>query len=494
MAVLEILNSFLITNTSDFFLTRFVFLRLLGLTYFIAFLVLVKQCIPLIGEKGLTPAKSYLDSIMPNFKNKADAFWKHPTIFWFYISDNFLKVLSWTGLLLSFLLLIGFGNVITLFVLWLLYISFVYIGQVWYGYGWESQLLETGFLAIFMVPMLNLSPFPSFAVPVITIWLLIWINFRLHLGSGLIKLRADSCWKDLTCLDYHFETQPIPNPLSRYFHFLPKFWLKAGVIWTHIVQIIVPFFLFIPGIPRIIAGLLLLLFQVLLILSGNLSFLNLISIVAIIGAFNDNFLAYFLPSFIVEKSQEASLSASTTIPYAAWIYFVFVVILSIPVIKNLFSKHQIMNYSFNQFFLVNTYGAFGSVGRKRHELIIEGTQEDKITAETEWKEYEFKGKPGDVFKRPGIIAPYQPRIDWQMWFAAMETPEQNPWIFTFISKLLNNDKDALSLIAKNPFSDKPPKYIRIDIYLYKFVKPTGNIVWERERVDTWIYPLSKESF
>ena len=221
MAVLEILNSFLITN-GDFFLTRFVFLRLLGLTYFIAFLVLVKQSIPLIAEKGLTPAKSYLDSIRPNFKNNTIAFWKHPTIFWFYISDNFLKILSWTGLLLSFLLLIGFGNVITLLLLWIIYLSFVHIGQVWYGYGWEGQLLETGFVAIFMVPLLDPTPFPSFIAPIATIWLLLWITFRLHLGSGLIKFRADPCWKDLTCLNYHFETQPIPSPLSPYWHFLPK--------------------------------------------------------------------------------------------------------------------------------------------------------------------------------------------------------------------------------------------------------------------------------
>jgi len=368
----------------------------------------------------------------------------------------------------------------------------VHIGQVWYGYGWEGQLLETGFVAIFMVPLLDPTPFPSFIPPVATIWLLIWITFRLHLGSGLIKFRADPCWKDLTCLNYHFETQPIPSPLSPYWHFLPKNILKLGVLWTHFVQIIVPIFLFIPGIPRIIAGILLLLFQIQLIFSGNLSILNYISIVAIIAAFNDNFLTNFLPTFIVEKANEAALTAVPTINYAAWALFLFVAILSIPVILNLFSRFQIMNISFNQFYLVNTYGAFGAVGKKRYELVVEGTDEDTITSDTKWKEYEFKAKPTDVNRKLPIIAPYQPRIDWQIWFAAMETPGQNPWMFTFIKKLLDNDKDTLSLIAKNPFPDKPPKYIRVEHYIYKFAPLGSKAVWEREFIGPWLTPVSKE--
>ncbi|MEK7072244.1 MAG: lipase maturation factor family protein, partial [Patescibacteria group bacterium] len=335
-------------------------------------------------------------------------------------------------------------------------------------------------------------PFPSFITPIATIWLLIWIAFRLHLGSGLIKLRADPCWKDLTCLNYHFETQPIPSPLSPYWHFLPKPILKLGVLWTHFVQIIVPFFLFIPGIQRIIAGLLLLLFQIQLILSGNLSILNYISIVSIIAAFNDEFLSNLLPSFIINKANEASLAATPTVNYAAWAFFIVVIILSIPVVANLFSRFQYMNTSFNQFYLVNTYGAFGSVGRKRYELVVEGTGEETIDAKTKWKEYEFIAKPTNIHRKLPVIAPYQPRIDWQIWFAAMETPSQNPWMFAFIKKLLNNDKNALSLIAKNPFPHKPPKYIRVSHYIYKFAKPGSKSVWERELIGQWLPPLSKE--
>jgi len=492
MVSFELLTQYIPVDGSDYYLTRFIFLRALGFVYFFAFLSLVKQLIPLLGENGLTPANKYLEALKPRFKNKFIAFWQIPTIFWFYISDNFMRILAWLGLILSFLLLIGFGNVITILLLWIIYLSFVHIGQVWYGYGWEGQLLETGFLAMFLVPLLDPRPFSNFAPSIAIIWLLLWITFRLHLGSGLIKFRADPCWRDLTCLNYHFETQPIPNPLSPYWHFLPKQILKLGVLWTHFVQIIVPFFLFIPGFPRIIAGLLLLLFQLQLIFGGNLSFLNAISIVAIIAAFNDNFLSQILPNFIVEKANEASLAAIPAINYAAWALFLFVAILSIPVIRNLFSKYQYMNTSFNQFYLVNTYGAFGSVGRKRYELIVEGTDEETITHNTRWKEYEFKAKPGNIHRRLPVIAPYQPRIDWQIWFAAMQTPGQNPWMFKFIWKLLHNDRNTLSLIKENPFPDKPPKYIRVERYLYNFAPLRVNAVWERERIGTWLPPLSKK--
>ena len=492
MAIVETLAPFLLETSSQYWLTRFVFLRVLGLVYFFAFLSLVKQLTPLLGENGLTPAKNYLEALRLRFKNKLIAFWSIPTIFWFHISDNFMRILAWLGLILSFLLLISFGNVIMLFLLWLIYLSFVHIGNIWYGYGWEGQLLETGFVAIFMVPLLNPAPFPSFIPPVATIWLLLWINVRMHLGSGLIKLKADPCWKDLTCLNYHFETQPIPSPLSPYWHFLPKSILKLGVLWTHFVQIIVPIFLFIPGIPRIIAGILLLSFQIQLMLSGNLSFLNIVTIAPIIAAFNDNFLSSLLPSFIVEKANEAALAATPTINYTAWIFLIIVALLSIPVITNLFSKYQIMNTSFNQFYLVNTYGAFGSVGRKRYELVVEGTDDNTINAHIRWKEYEFMAKPTGIHRKLPIIAPYQPRIDWQIWFAAMESPGQNPWMLAFIKKLLNNDKNTLRLIAKNPFPDKPPKYIRVSHYIYKFAKPGSKTVWERELIGQWLPPLSKE--
>ena len=478
-------------NTSDFWLTRFVFLRFLGLVYLVAFISLVRQVIPLLGERGLTPARQHLDGIRYNFRNGGVAMWKLPTLFWFNCSDKALRTLAWLGLGLSFLVMIGYANVIILFALWLIYLSFVHVGQLWYGYGWETELLETGLIAVFMVPLISLSPFPQFATPVAAIWLLLWLAFRVHFGAGMIKMRSDSCWKDLTCLNYHFETQPLPNPLSRYFHFAPKIFLKLGVLWTHFAQLVIPVFLFIPGIPRIVAGITLLVFQIILILSGNLSFINLVSLAAVFAAFNDDFLQAFLPSFIVDRATDAASNASPDPHYAAWAFFALAAILSIPVIKNFFSRRQLMNASFNQFHLMNAYGAFGTVGRKRFELVVKGAYGREDSAE--WKEYEFIAKPGNPERKLPVIAPYQPRIDWQIWFAAMQLPSDNPWILNFIWKLLHNDKGTLSLISRNPFPDKPPKYVKVDMYEYRFARPGSKKVWERKPLGAWLKPLSADS-
>ena len=481
----------------EYWLTRFVLLRLLGFVYFFAFLSLATQVIPLIGENGLLPAENFLEAVGSRFDSKINAFVEWPTLFWFSISDNLLVILAWIGVILSLIVVMGFANVPFLLILWFLYLSFVHIGQLWYSYGWEIQLLETGFLAIFLCPLIDPRPFPKTPPSVPVIWLFRWLAFRIYLGAGLIKIRGDSCWRDLTCLYYHYETQPIPNPLSPYFHFMPKWFHQLGVLWNHFIELIVPFFVFYPRVARYIAGILMISFQVILILSGNLSFLNWITIVPCIACFDDNFFRRILPKWITRKAEHAAKNkVESKIQFAtAWALVVIVMLLSIPVIENLFSRQQAMNRSFNRWELVNTYGAFGSVGNVRGELIIEGTDEEAITPQTKWKAYEFKAKPGDPYRELPISAPYQPRVDWQIWFAAFQTPEQNPWLLHFTWKLLDNDKNSLSLLANNPFPDKPPKYIRIEYYEYKFA-PIGNkegLVWERTYIGTWLPPLSKNT-
>ncbi len=482
---------------SEYWLTRFVLLRLLGFVYFFAFLSLATQVIPLIGENGLLPANDFLTAFGHRFDTKTDAFIAWPTLFWFNTSDTLLVALAWLGVILSLIVVIGFANIPLLFILWFLYLSFVHIGQLWYSYGWEIQLLETGFLAIFLCPLLDPRPFPKSAPPTPVIWLFRWLAFRIHLGAGLIKIRGDSCWRDLTCLYYHYETQPIPNPLSPYFHFLPKWFHKFGVLWNHFVEVIAPFFVFSPRILRYIAGILMISFQIFLILSGNLSFLNWLTIIPVIACFDDSFLRKILPKWLTNKAESAAKNkVETKLQYAvSWTLVVIIALLSAPVIANLLSSSQAMNTSFNRWELVNTYGAFGSVGKVRGELIIEGTDEEVITAQTQWKAYEFKAKPGDPYRKLPIIAPYQPRIDWQIWFAAFQTPEQNPWLIHLIWKLLEKDKDTLSLLANNPFLDKPPKYIRVQYYQYKFAT-LGNkedLVWERTYLGVWLPPLSKST-
>jgi len=483
-------------ETKGYWLTRFVFLRLIGFIYLFAFLTLVFQGIPLLGENGLLPTNNYLDALGSRFPSKIDSFTSLPTIFWFGFSDTMFVVLAWIGVILSFLVLIGFANSIILFILWFLYMSFVHIGQTWYSFGWEIQLLETGFLAIFIVPLLDMRPFPKTPPPVPVIWLLRWLTFRLYMGTGLIKFRGDSCWSDLTCLFYHYETQPMPNPLSQFFHFLPNWFHRLGVLYSHFASLVVPFFIFGPiRKVRHIAGLLLILFQVILLFNGNYSFLNVLAIIATIGVFDDTFLRRLLPKFIVRKAENAErnskLSGNQLI--LSWILMIIVALMSIVVIQNLLSPNQAMNTSFNQLHLVNTYGAFGSIGKVRTELIIQGTDERVINEQTVWKEYEFKAKPGDVNRIPPQVAPYHLRLDWLIWFAAFSSPNQHPWMINLVWKFLQNDEDALSLISYNPFPDKPPNFIRVEHYRYSFAPLDERAVWKRDYIGSWLPPLSKNN-
>jgi len=480
--------------TSGYWLTRFVFLRLLGFIYFFAFLSLALQVIPLLGSSGLLPADNFLDAYGSRFGSNVDAFVALPSIFWVGISDNALLILSWIGVILSLVVLIGYANSILMFVLWALYMSFVHIGQTWYGYGWEIQLLETGFLAIFIAPFLEMKPFPRTPPPVPIIWLLRWLTFRLYMGTGLIKLKGSECWKDLTCLFYHYETQPIPNPLSPFFHFLPQWFHKLGVLYAHVASLVAPFFLFWPRYGRYIAGLVLILFQVILLINGNYAFLNILAMIATVSVFDDKFFKWILPKFIVRKAEKAEKNCrfSGNQFVVSWIAVILVVMLSVPVVVNLLSNNQAMNTSFNQLHVVNTYGAFGSINSVRHELIILGTSDFVIDENTVWKEYEFKAKPGDVNRRGPIIAPYQPRIDWQIWFAAFSRPDREPWLIHFIWKLMHNDPGTLSLIDSNPFPDRPPNFIKIDFYRYEFSE-SRDAVWERTFLSSWLPPISKET-
>ena len=327
------------------------------------------------------------------------------------------------------------------------------------------------------------------------IWLFRWLAFRIYLGAGLMKIRGDECWTKLTCMDFHYETQPIPNPLSRWLHFLPQWWHKLEVLWNHFVELIVPWFVWIPGLITMIAGVLMISFQLLLIISGNLSFLNWVTIIPAIACIEDRYWKKILPKKLVKKSEKAAKHSSRNKYHdiAAWIMVVVVVLLSVPVIQNLFGPSQSMNRSFNQWSLVNTYGAFGSVGKVRPELIIEGTNDLIITEITEWKEYEIPFKPGGLDRGLPIVAPYQPRVAWQIWFAAMQSPQYNSWLIHLTWKLLHNDPLALELIEYNPFSGEPPNFIRIQLYKYEFVEPWKEGVWKRELIGTWLTPVSKDN-
>ena len=478
-----------------YWLTRFVILRLLGAVYAVAFLVAINQIIPLIGSDGLLPVGIFLKQISDALGPTA-GFIRLPSIFWFTHSDTALLVVAWIGFLLSCAVVAGYTNAIMLGVIWLLYMSFVHVGQDWYGYGWEIQLTETGFLAIFLCPLIDMRPFSKRPPPMPIIILFRWLIFRIMLGSGLIKIRGDEIWRNGTALYYHFETQPIPGPLSRWFHFLPRITLQIGVWFNFLAELVAPLFAFGPRLARHIAGVIMVLLQLVLILSGNLSFLNWLTIIPALACFDDGFWAKLLPRRLVHKAESAAAHAEPSQPMltTAWIVTALVAILSIQPVVNMLSPTQIMNTSFDPFDLVNTYGAFGTVGQERFNVVFEGTLDEDTSEKANWKPYIYKGLPVELNKRPPQIAPYQLRLDWQMWFAAMSSPSEYTWTFNLQWKLLHNDPGAVSLFASNPFPNKPPRYIRAVLYRYAFAKP-GNpqgFWWTREKIGNWLPPLSAD--
>uniref|UniRef100_A0A4W3JIZ3 Lipase maturation factor n=1 Tax=Callorhinchus milii TaxID=7868 RepID=A0A4W3JIZ3_CALMI len=495
----------------------------------VAFAVAYNQNKQLIGEKGLLPCKSYLQNIQRYFGGKIgmEAVSHSPTLLWFLDwsdMDANLDCIALMGLGLSaFVFITGCANMIIMFLLWLLYHSLVNMGQIWYSFGWESQLLETGFLAIFLCPVLTLRAIPRHTPPSkIVIWAFRWLIFRIMLGAGLIKIRGDRCWRDLTCMNYHYETQPVPNPIAYYMHRSPWWFHSFEVLGNHLIELVVPFFLFLGRRMCAIHGVLQILFQptpglfmgkyqVILIVSGNLSFLNWLTIVPSIACFDDSNLAFLFSSRQgglrgqVAKIQAEEVTGQGPPPHHGTFirrvvniaFGSLIAFLSLPVILNLLSTKQVMNTSFNSLRIVNTYGAFGSITKERTEVIVEGTSSlDPKDPNAQWQEYGFKCKPGDLQRRPCLITPYHYRLDWLMWFAAFQTYEQNAWLIHLAGKLLTNDSHALSLISHNPFAgSQPPRWIRAEHYRYKFSRPGGSHAgngkwWIRKRIGMYFPPLS----
>jgi hypothetical protein len=469
-------------------------LRLLGIIYAVAFLVAINQILPLIGSKGLLPVSIYLQQIQNALGSTTSGFMRLPSVFWFFHSDQALLIVAWIGFILSLVVVAGYANAPLMAILWFLYMSFVHVGQEWYGYGWEIQLLETGFLAVFLCPLVDMRPFPKRAPPFLIIVLFRWLIFRIMSGSGLIKFRGDEIWRNGTALFYHFETQPLPGPLSRWFHFLPRIVLKMGVWFNWLAELAAPVFVFWPRVARITAGILIVSFQFTIILSGNLSFLNWLTIIPALACFDDDFWKRILPKKLAQKAKTAEESAipSRSMATVSWLVTAVVALLSVQPAFNLLSSRQVMNTSYDPLELVNTYGAFGSVGEQRMNVVFEGTNDPNPSDSSMWTPYIYKGLPVKLDRMPPQVAPYQLRLDWQMWFAAMASPEDYPWTYHLIWKLLHNDPEAVGLFAENPFPHKPPRYIRAELYQYSFAKP-GNkqhLWWQRKQLGNWIQPLS----
>jgi hypothetical protein len=433
-------------------LARFVLERGLGLIYLIAFVVAARQFTPLLGEHGLEPAPRFLRRVR---------FMQAPSLFHLRYSDRLLQLVAWTGAIVAAAIVLGLPQraplpvtMLAWFVLWILYQSIVNVGQSFYSFGWETLLLEAGFLAIFLG---NASVAPPWPV----ILLFRWLAFRVEFGAGLIKLRGDPCWRNLSCMEWHHETQPMPNPLSWFFHHLPRPIHRVEVIGNFVAQLFLPFGLFLPQPVATIAALLMIGTQLYLVVSGNYAWLNWLTIVVTAAAIGDG----LLPAGALGQAAFADTPAWFVVAVIGLV--VLVVTLSYFPVRNMASPAQAMNASFDPFHLVNTYGAFGSVGRTRYEVIVAGTSGEPDD-EAGWREYEFKGKPGDPRRLPPQVAPYHLRLDWLMWFLPLSPIYGEGWFVPFLGRLLEGDPAILRLLRHNPFPDLPPRYIRAQLYHYRF--------------------------
>jgi len=449
-------------RADDYWLSRLVFERGLAAIYLVAFLVAVNQFRPLLGSEGILPIPRYVARV---------PFRRSPSLFHWRYSDRLFAAAAWTGVVLALITVVGLTGAaplpVTMLIwtlLFLLYLSIVNVGQTWYGFGWESLLLETGFLAIFLG---NADTAP----PIATMLLLRWLLFRLEFGAGLIKMRGDRCWRDLTCLYYHHETQPMPGPLSWYFHRLPRPLHRVEVLANHITQLVVPFGLFAPQPIAGVAAGIMVATQLWLVISGNFSWLNWMAIVLGLSVLPDGFLRHLRPVSLPHHP------GATPLAFVVLVLAVtaLVLFMSYWPVRNMLGKHQLMNASFNRLHLVNTYGAFGSVTRVRREVVVEGTADEVVSPDTVWLEYEFKGKPTDLRRLPRQFAPYHLRLDWLMWFAGISRGYADSWFGGFLHKLLQNDRPTLRLLHRNPFPDAPPVYVRALIYEYRFT------TWDEHR-------------
>ncbi|MFF0813668.1 lipase maturation factor family protein [Rhodococcus sp. NPDC003318] len=463
---------------------RWLFTEGLAAVYLVAFVAAARQFRALLGSDGMLPIPRYL---------AGGSFRRSPSIFHWHYSDRFFAAVAWTGAGLAAVTVAGVTARLPLplcmlvwLLLWVLYLSIVNVGQLWYGFGWESLLLETGFLAIF-VGNADVAP------PLVMMVLLRWLLFRLEFGAGLIKIRGDPCWRRLTCLYFHHETQPMPGPLSWYFHHLPKPLHRIEAAGNHATQLAVPFLLFAPQPVAAGAAIVMIVTQLWLVASGNFSWLNWLAIVLACSVLPDSLFEPVLPFGIPETSPAPVWFTALTLAVGAG-----VVVLSYWPVRNMLGHHQLMNASFNPWHLVNTYGAFGTVTRVRTEIVVEGTRDAVPTAATQWHEYEFRGKPGDPTRRPRQYAPYHLRLDWLMWFAALSPGYADRWFGEFVRRLLENDRDTLKLLRHNPFPDDPPAWVRARLYEYRYTdratrRATGRW-WDRDLLSVCMRPVNLARF
>ncbi|MFY9458107.1 MAG: lipase maturation factor family protein [Candidatus Spechtbacterales bacterium] len=489
---------FLVQSPHSHILTRWLFLKVLGIVYFVAFISFAVQTSGLIGSGGILPAENFLGVLAKTFG--PTSFWSFPTLAWFNVSDGFLQFMGFGGAFLSLLLIFGIAITPILVLLWVFYLSLFTVGQVFMSYQWDILLLEVGFLAIFLDSGSS-----------IVIWLFRWLLFRFMFISGAVKLLSgDPVWRNLSALNFHYETQPLPNIISWYAHQLPEWIQKTSAGTMFFIQLVLPFLIFAPRRLRFFAAFAIILLESLIFFTGNYNFFNILTISLCIFLLDDTFIRRFFPKKFglrIIKMYGQKLVADS-LRGVLIVFAIIIIFMSSSIIfTNFFGVfpwpaghiYKIID----QFHIVNSYGLFAVMTTSRPEIFIEGSNDGET-----WLAYGFKYKAGDLSRRPKWVAPHQPRIDWQMWFEGLNaernmkasddpaTYHYNIWFKNFVIRLLEGSPDVLALLDDNPFTDAPPKYIRAVVYNYHFTnfaerKETGNW-WKREYKGAYLSPVALE--
>jgi predicted DCC family thiol-disulfide oxidoreductase YuxK len=479
------------------FLTRWIFLRALGLIYLAAFVSLWMQVDGLIGSHGILPAAEMMrqagEAGLPH--NGWGMYWLMPTLCWFNASDGFLNFLCWGGAALSLLVVAGIATAPALLGCWVFYLSLSVVSDVFLGYQWDALLLEVGFLAIFFAPW-QLSPRRSRETPPsrLALWLLRWLLFRLMFAAGVVKLASgDATWWNLTALLVHYETQPLPTWIGWYAHQLPVWFQKFSCGAMFVIELGAPFMIFTPRRLRFVGAGAMVFLMALIALTGNYCYFNLLTVALCVLLLDDALVGRVL------RTRRAGSWAS--LPYRAarrdrarhWLLVGLATVIALVTVPQLLARCRLRvkwpkpivvastraYQSVHPFRSVNQYGLFAVMTQTRPEIVVEGSDDG-----LQWKAYEFKHKPGDLSARPRFCWPHQPRVDWQMWFAALGNYQGNPWFLNFCARLLLGEPDTLALLKTNPFPAAPPRYLRAMVYEYHFTdfaerRATGHW-WRRE--------------
>ena len=453
-------------------LASFLFLRLFGLIYLSAFVSFGVQAQGLIGSHGILPLTELVDTAGDYLG--AERFFVMPMVFWWNASDIAIQAVCWAGAGLSLLLVFNLLPRLSLFLLYLLYLSLFNAGQDFMMYQWDSFLLEGGFLALLM----SFSPVPG-------IWLLRWLLFRFLFMSGAVKLLSgDPNWWNLSALSYHFLTQPLPTPLAWYAAQLPLGALKFATSATLVIELLLPFLIFCPRRLRFVAGIGILLLQSCIVITGNYNWFNLQAMLLCLLLFDDAALQKMLPRSLIrlllERVQHSAPRRAVKVIVNT--LALLTVFCSLVQMESRFGRDppapaQAVDRMIEPLHVVSPYGLFAVMTTQRDEIVIQGSYDG-----IEWRDYEFRYKPGDRARRPPWNIPHQPRLDWQMWFAALEDPRGLQWFPRFLEKLLENEPAVTALLERNPFIDRPPVYMRAQFYEYRYAgseERAKGLWWDR---------------